>query len=298
MTPDLPVARAFLTALDPEHDDVTFQVFAERPGASVRAAHRHGGLADVAEYLTAINRRGGGIFVTVNRTNGRGRAAAHVVALRSVFIDCDAPRVRRLALAPSVSVETRPRRGHHYWLLAADQPLEAFTPVQKQLAAYYGTDPTVTDPSRVLRLPGFFNVKAEPFQVRLVRCRPDLRYSLEEVLAAHELSSGETPEAAIVTPAESSRRVCAEQLYRRWARRAPLAVGGRNRVAFRLALEGFRAGFSHAAVEAEVREFCDRAGIGAEAASVLQSAKRIAARGFRRSSVAGSFEDGSSRAAK
>jgi hypothetical protein len=234
----------------------------------------------------------------VNRTDGRGRAADHVVALRSFFIDCDAPRIRPLALTPSVSVETRPGRGHHYWLTAPSQPVEAFTGVQKQLAAYYGTDPTVTDPGRVLRLPGFFNVKAEPFPVRLVRCRPDLRYALSDVLAAHELSRCDVREAEAVPLFGAARRLCAEQLYRRWARRAPLAIGGRNRVAFRLALEGYRAGFSDATVEGEVREFCARSGIGDEASRVLRSAKRIAERGVRRSSARAASADGQSRSAK
>lgn len=294
MTAEIPVARAFLAALDPDGTDFTFQVFAERPQATIRPEHLDGELVALAKTLSAINARGGGIFVTVNRTDGRGRTAANIVALRSVFIDCDRPRIRALALAPSISVETRPGRGHHYWLLTGDQPVERFTGIQQQLAAYYGSDAAVTDLPRVLRVPGFWNVKEDPFLVRLVRCRPDLRYTLDDIVRAHGFSSADQ---ASVPPAAAPSTV-ADRLYRRWALRAPITVGSRNRVAFRLALEGFRAGLDDRVVEQEVRAFCDRCGIAAEALRVLRDARKASRRRFRHSSRSGSDDGGESSAAK
>lgn len=281
MTLDLEAARVFLAVLDPDASAFTFQVFAEAPESTVRPRHMHGTLAGIGEKLAAINQSGGGIFVTVNATDGLGRAAGNVVALRSLFIDCDKPRIRPLALPPSLSVATSPRRGHHYWLLQSGEPAEAFTPVQQRLAAYYGSDATVKDLGRVLRLPGFCNVKHVPVLVRLVRCRPHLRYTIAEVAKAHPLKDARLlPEQDHVTHPRSS----AEALYFRWRRSAPFTTGTRNDVAFRLALEGFAAGLDARLVEAEVRGYCDRCGIGREAAAVLRSARKIAARRLRHSS--------------
>lgn len=279
MTPDLAQAMIFLSALDPEADRFTFQYFRDRSTSAVRPRHMHARLADIASILAKRNVAGAGIFVTVNRTDGHGRTAENVTALRSLFIDCDGPRARPLALPPSMSVETSSRRGHHYWLLAPDQPLAAFRSAQETLADYYRTDATVTDLCRVLRVPGFWNMKHEPFPVRLLRLRADARYSIADILAAHRVSlDPHTQEAPDRT---CEKHDCAEIAYRRWAQRAPLTVGHRNRVAFRLAIEGFQGGLDPETIASEVRAFCARVGISAEAASVLRSAARTSTRARR-----------------
>jgi hypothetical protein len=283
VTPDLAQAVVFLTALDPARDAFTFQYFQERQDAAVAAAHPHGTLAGLASTLARANEHGAGIFVTVNQTDGAGRTAENIVALRSLFIDCDRPRVRPLALPPSLSVQTSSGRGHHYWLLRPGEPLGAFRSAQARLAAFYGSDPTVTDLGRVLRLPGFFNVKHDPFLVQLVRCRPELRYTIADIVASHPVESHSTPDL-VTDPPNDTHPSCAEALYRRWTKRAPFSTGTRNRVAFRLALEGFLSGLDGALVDAEVRAFCERCGISREADAVLRSARKIAARGLRHSS--------------
>lgn len=273
MTPDLDQAATFLAALDPEEDRFTFQYFGEHPASTVRARHLHARFADAASMLAEVNAAGAGIFVTVNRTDGHGRTAANIVGLRSLFIDCDGPRARPLALPPSLNVETSPLRGHHYWLLAPGEPLAGFRGAQEALADYYATDPTVTDLGRVLRLPGFRNMKHEPVPVRLLRCNAATRYSIAEILAAHRTESARTHDRC--TPQRTTRqRTCAEIAYRRWSRHAPLTVGQRNRVAFRLAVEGFQAELDPTAIAREVRAYCERAGIAAEAEAVLRSAHR------------------------
>ena len=48
-----------------------------------------------AKRLAAINRAGAGVFVTVNRTNLRGRKEGDVEAARAIFCDLDgAPPIR------------------------------------------------------------------------------------------------------------------------------------------------------------------------------------------------------------
>jgi hypothetical protein len=275
LAPDLAQTMAHLEALEADPQArFTFQILPDREDTGVRPAILHGTLADVVDRLAGANNKGAGITVSVNRTDFRGRAAANVVALRALVIDCDQPRGRALALPPSLSIETSSGRGHHYWFLGPGEPLDGFGAAQRQLAAYYGSDVAISDLGRALRLAGFYNMKREPFLVRVVRASPDRRYSIAEVLAAHprcreaRRCRSHPPYAA---------RPCAEAAYRTWSRRAPLTIGSRNRVAFRLALEGFRAKLDPGIVEAEVRGYCESAGIRAEAERVLRSARSTAA---------------------
>lgn len=55
---------------------------------------------------------------------------------------------------------------HAYWRVA-DCPVAAFEAAQKRLAARYGSDPGVHDPSRVMRLAGTLHTKGEPRYVNL-----------------------------------------------------------------------------------------------------------------------------------
>jgi hypothetical protein len=265
-----------LTGQDGWRTPCTFQTFPEAPGAPASLATTlHGPLERLADDLASRNARGAAVAVTVNETDGRGRRTENVRALRALFIDADGPLHRTLALPPSMLVRTC--RGHHaYWLLKPGEELQRFRAAQRHLASYYATDITVSDPARAMRLPGFLHVKGEPFLVRLLDADVSRRYALDEILAAHPRP--DTREAFRPRAAPGRRRPCAHRLYRRWAASAPLTVGGRNAVAFRLALEGVRAALDEEIVAAEVRAYCARAGIADEAERVLRSARRVGPR--------------------
>ncbi len=185
---DPAAARAFLEALTGSASArVTFQTFDDRkPGGSTRSTLSrilHGTLEQHVETLANLNARGVGIFVTVNETDLRGRKAANIVGLRALFADFDQGAPEKYALDPSF--ETLSRGGPHaYWSLVHGEPLALFGPAQRQIAAHYGSDGTVHDRPRVMRLPGFLHYKGEPF---LVEFRPGSgeRFTLAEVLAAH-----------------------------------------------------------------------------------------------------------------
>jgi hypothetical protein len=72
------------------------------------------------------------------------------------------------ALEPDIVVESSPDRWHSYWLVDG-LPLKDFCRHQKQVAAKFNGDPSVHDLPRVMRVPGFFHHKGEPFMSRLVR---------------------------------------------------------------------------------------------------------------------------------
>jgi hypothetical protein len=171
-TPNLAEADKFLHLLDPK-DVFTFQTFDDdKRRKDPRLAHVfHGTLAQNADTLVDLQRRGAGVFVMTNRGDGvihpgakTCRATASVVAVRSLFADLDGAPLEPVlaALQPDIVVESSPDRWHCYWL-TDDCPLDEFKACQQRIAAKLGSDPKVHDLPRVMRLPGFLHQKGEPF---------------------------------------------------------------------------------------------------------------------------------------
>jgi hypothetical protein len=192
--PDLDQARRFLDLLDPA-GDFTFQVFDDSPLKGVHLAKiAHGTLDEEAERLSTWNAAGAGVFVTIGETDGMGRRAENVIRVRAVFVDLDGAPLQPVlacALKPHVIVESSPGRYHGYWLVD-DLPLDQFAPVQKAIAARFGGDPAVHDLPRVMRLPGFWHQKAQPFMTRVHRREDRLPYTADEILACfpHRVEPG------------------------------------------------------------------------------------------------------------
>ena len=179
LEPNLEEAQLFLDQLGPG-EEFTFQTFSDRKkgkGSDPLAATFHGSLDQHGGSLVDINRQGGGAFVMINEGDGirhdgakTCRTNANVKRIRALFVDLDESPldpVRRCDLQPSIIVESSADKYHAYWLVS-DWPLEEFRPTQKELAVRFGGDPSVTDLARVLRLPGFFHQKAEPFMSRVI----------------------------------------------------------------------------------------------------------------------------------
>ena len=193
-----PDARAFLAALTGTPDAaVTFQTFDDDKARRLPALARilHGTLGRYAPLLGKLSADGAGVFVMVNEGDGRGRGAANVTGLRALFVDDDKGTLDPAALALPPSVVVRSKAGCHvYWKLRPGEPLAAFEGAQRALAARLGTDATMVDLPRVLRVPGFDHRKdpAHPFPVRLVSADPSRAYTVEEVRRAFDLDRVET----------------------------------------------------------------------------------------------------------
>jgi hypothetical protein len=130
----------------------------------------HGSLDENAEDLSRLNARGAGVFVTVNETDGEGRKTENIIRVRAQFVDLDGAPLEPVLehpLGPSITIESSPGRYHAYWLVD-DCPLAEFKHAQQRLAAHFNGDPSVCDLPRVMRLPGFFHRKAEPFITRII----------------------------------------------------------------------------------------------------------------------------------
>ena len=183
---DLDAAAAFLALLDEGAERFSFQTFDDSPAKRHDLARIfHGTFAEHAPALTRLNQAGAGIFVTVNETDLHGRKTANVQRIRAVFADTDGsplvPIMTR-ALEPHIVVESSPGKWHAYWLVDG-LPLAEFTAVQKAIAAKFGTDPSVCDLPRVMRVPGFDHRKGKRFRVRVIHESGALPYAAARVRA-------------------------------------------------------------------------------------------------------------------
>jgi len=274
---DLDDGARFLSALTRETDGyrvpAVFQTFDDqREKRPWLARVLAGTLADVATTLLRLEAAGAGVFVTVQRTTPRGRRTEDVISLRAAFTDADGPVTVAPAVVPSIEVESRAGK-HTYWLLHPGEPLELFGRVQRRLADFYRTDPTVRDLARVMRLPGFLHQKGVPFLVRLRTCDPTRVYSLLELVEAHGGLIEDRP-AAVPRYTRHIPETGDGATFAAWAAKKPTTPGCRNHNAYVIAAEGLARGLSIDQVGAVVVAYCERAGIPREAGSVIRSAVR------------------------
>ncbi|MGH6639247.1 MAG: DNA-primase RepB domain-containing protein, partial [Polaromonas sp.] len=156
--PDIRQAKRFLVFLDPEASAFTFQIFPDIHKTKERinaATHRSGSFTSLEPWLSEMNRQGFGVFVTINRTDLKGRRKENIVKVRAVFADLDGSPlepVMQCALQPHLIVESSPGRYHVFWLVN-DLPMDQFELVQSAIAKRFGADPKCKDLSRVLRVP-------------------------------------------------------------------------------------------------------------------------------------------------
>jgi putative DNA primase/helicase len=116
---------------------------------------------DLRDQLVAANKKGMNVSVAVNRIDGKQRCSKNVAHINAVFIDIDnveitLAQLKALDLPPDYVVCTSKNHYHAYWFVN-DCKVAEFTPVQKALAARFGTDPNVCDLARVMRIPGTIN---------------------------------------------------------------------------------------------------------------------------------------------
>jgi len=162
---DCAQAERFLKALDPWAESFSFRTFSDTPytrlpGRDPLERALHGPLATCWAQLVALNRRGAAVSVTVNRTNGQGRAEADITRVRALFMDDDQPpqNLDRFPLPAHIQIQTSPGRYHHYWLVE-DLPVARFKALQRRLAQRYHGDNRVMALNQSMQLPGFWRRK-------------------------------------------------------------------------------------------------------------------------------------------
>lgn len=178
ITPNLEEASKYLKLLDHESEVFTFQTTDESSRKSwAKAKVFHGTFDQHADALYELNQAGAGIFVMVNKGNGivyegnrTCRTNANVVEVRALFVDADGAPLEPIlenSPPPHIVVESSPGKWHVYWR-TNDTRLEEFKLIQQTIAKKFNTDPAVNDLARVMRVPGFYHQKGEPFMTRLI----------------------------------------------------------------------------------------------------------------------------------
>lgn len=143
---------------------------------------------------------GRGAYVVINEGGDKDEHITDCIALFNEWDD--KPREwqktawKELGLPePSLQVDSSGRSIHSYWVLASPIPPTQFTDLQKRLAQHCGSDSTLYNPSRVMRLPGTKRGNGQP--VTLIHANTN-RYDaseFEELLKA-PVEQGTTPPPA------------------------------------------------------------------------------------------------------
>ncbi|ATI12989.1 hypothetical protein FOH24_12345 [Acetobacter tropicalis] len=136
--------------------------------------------------LEAQNKQGRGIFWVVNEG---GQKAADISAPRALYVDYDgddlAGFLKRLDTMPPphAVVESSHGKRHVYWKCHG-VPVAEFEALQQGLIAQLGTDKSIHDLPRVMRVPGFLHQKDKAQLVRLLHLNENLpAYTLEQCRA-------------------------------------------------------------------------------------------------------------------
>ena len=182
-------ARRFLNTLAPD-SNLTFQTFPDcKGGAEAPPKILHGSLEQHYKTLKSLNNSKSGIYLMVNRGDGKGRKAENVIRVRAVFADFDGVELpTSWQKEPSIIVESSKGRYHAYWAFSDHLPLDQFRGLQKSIAKCFGSDDKVCDLPRVMRLPGFYHHKKQPFLSRLIKC-DSLRYESAELYEAYPIEA-------------------------------------------------------------------------------------------------------------
>jgi hypothetical protein len=173
MTQSFDLAQAYVTALTGSPDTVmNWRVINDKDKSTL--AHNHiGSLRDQWATLCDYNNRGWGVFACINAMDGQGNELSNVHHIRAHCVDLDDPLnsadgYQRAVAAypqPHFAVQTSPEKYHLYWLVQPYAGNDFYTQMQRKLAQLYNGDKNIIDATRVLRVPGFFHLKADPFLV-------------------------------------------------------------------------------------------------------------------------------------
>jgi hypothetical protein len=192
LTPDIAQASRFLQLLDPSAEGFTFRCLDDmrlangkpRDQAALRQTF-HGTFPQHVDQLQRLNVKfGAAVYVTINRTDLHGHQQGHILAKRAFWVDLDNGLPQTFQLRPSIIVQTSPGKYQAYWLITGEVGDADFIGTLRHMALTYGADPGVNSVERILRLPGFYHRKGEPFQVTIIEATGH-RYSLADIAAVH-----------------------------------------------------------------------------------------------------------------
>lgn len=157
-----------------------------------------------ADPIINAHLEGRGLYFVVN---DGGTTDIEITLCRAFFVEWDdRPKEDQLYIykelnlpVPTFQVETG-KSIHNYWVLKKPVSQLIWKPIQKRLVDYTKSDPSIKNPSRVMRLPGFYyvNKQAEHTeQIRLINITQK-EYSVKDIEDC--LPEPEKPEPVEIKP--------------------------------------------------------------------------------------------------
>lgn len=183
---------AFLTnIIDSPNAAIDFRLIHDTDKGA-QGINLRGTLTDLAQTLQQYNLSGYGVFYNINAMDGRGHSLENVHSIRAHVVDLDDTltsqdgydRACASAMPPHMAVQSSPGKIHLYWLVVPYTGNDFYSEQQRKLAQLYSGDPSITDATRVMRVPGFYHLK-NPDRPHLVTCwqvSDHPRYKPEQIL--------------------------------------------------------------------------------------------------------------------
>ncbi|QNI98416.1 DUF3987 domain-containing protein [Synechococcus sp. RS9902] len=206
---DLAAARHFL-ALIGKNGDARFRAFAHKSAPPERKKSSARKFGRDKDALLQAHEAGLDIYVVINSGGDTKSSITHCVGYFAEFDGMEEAEQHDILFKqdlmpePSVVVRTGGSSLHAYWLLS--EPLTDTAQWQadmKRLAAHLGSDPSINDPSRVMRLPGCWYMDGEGKPVAQVEIIHEsaARYTRDDIVRRLP-----EPEPSTTTPAADAVR--------------------------------------------------------------------------------------------
>jgi RepB DNA-primase from phage plasmid len=165
-----------------------------------RSWHKAKDLPDQFARLNRLNGEGQNVYLGANPRTAEGQSSAEGVAFaHCLFADFDggatvehaSEKISAAGMPEPTALIESGHGCHAYWRFESDDEinLEEWPQLQRALIAAVDSDSSVHDLPRVMRVPGFLNLKSEPFvPCTLVDADASRKYGLQmlrAILAAH-----------------------------------------------------------------------------------------------------------------
>lgn len=212
-------------------------------------------LVSLVPHLEGMNREGWDIYAGPNARKAENLSGdENVASFRVVFVDfdhLDADGASCTEIAMSTIADTNlpvptmlifsGHGCHGVWTLTESIDRDRWVNIQKRLIATLGTDPVIKNPERIMRLPGFQNVKAEPVDCFIVQADAGAVYAADEIeQALPELATVKEPRPAIPAQRANGSKEAKARAVLYAARWEGCSEGHRNSAAYRHACQLLR----------------------------------------------------------
>ena len=171
--------KNYLSLLDNKENKYIWQIIGEREGVDLAPQNFCATLEKAYPVLVEANQAGYAIYVTINESKTDRRKATDICRVRAVFVELDRGDITEEDLKGlieeykvSFAVWSSPGKCHLYWRLADGVcAVDKFSSLQSVLQYKFKdwkAGRESKDLPRILRVPGFYHQKKEPFLSRLV----------------------------------------------------------------------------------------------------------------------------------